>query len=137
MKRGAILSLLLLLTSCSHGSAISRQELHSLIRSFSSLASDTELALDYMREGRLTSTFATGHIQYIQNELQKDIKQLDRSTPAPGVEQAFEDSQQNVKALSSELAIISSDIAAGKDTSTEKGRIERTRIALEQTGASL
>jgi hypothetical protein len=53
------LLLLMLPTSCSHRSAISRAELSSIVRSSISLTSETEMSLDYVAEGRSTRNFTT------------------------------------------------------------------------------
>jgi hypothetical protein len=132
-----ILPMLVLLASCSHPSVISRDELHSILRSSISFTADAETSLDYVLQGRSTQNFAAGHFHYMADELEQSVKQLNQSKPSPGTEQAFMNSLQDVKALASELTAISFQTSDSNAISAAKKRIGEIRRALEKTSASL
>jgi hypothetical protein len=132
-----ILPILVLLASCSHPSVISRDELHSILRSSISFTSDAETSLDYVLQGRSTQNFAAGHFHYMADELEQSVKQLNQSKPGPGTEQAFMNSLQDLKALASELTAISFQTSDFNAISAAKKRIGEIRRALEKTSASL
>jgi hypothetical protein len=131
------LLLLMLPTSCSHRSAISRAELSSIVRSSISLTSETEMSLDYVAEGRSTRNFTSGHFRYIAREVEQNVRQLSESRPSPGIEQEFRNSEADVKELESELTTISSQAINARTISAAKQRITEIRGALEKTSASL
>jgi hypothetical protein len=133
----AILPTLVLLASCSHPSVISREELHSTLRSSISFAADAEASLDYVLQGRSTQNFVAGHFHYMADELEQSVKQLNQSKPRPGTEQAFTNSQQDMKALASELRDISFQTSDSNAISAAKQRIGEIRRALEKTSSSL
>jgi len=129
--------MLVLLVSCSHSSVISREELHSILRSSISSAAEAETSLDYVLQGHSTQNFAAGHFHYMADELEQSVKQLNRSKPSPGTEQAFTNSLQEVKDMTSELAAISFQTSDSNAIWAAKQRITEIRRALEKTSTSL
>lgn len=118
---------------------MSREELRSIVRSSISLATETEMSLDFVAQGRSTQSFANGHFRYIAKEVEQNVRQLSKSEPNSGMEQGFMESQGRVKSLASELTAICSQ-ATDTGTSTipaAKQRIREIRDALEKTSASL
>jgi hypothetical protein len=95
------------------------------------------MSLDYVLEGRSTQNFAAGHFHYMADELEQSVKQLNQSKPSPGTEQAFMNSQQDTKALASELTAISFQRSDSNAISAAKKRITEIRVALEKTSTSL
>jgi len=71
------------------------------------------------------------------DELEQSVKQLNQSKPSPGTEQAFTNSQQDMKALASELRDISFQTSDSNAISAAKQRIGEIRRALEKTSSSL
>jgi hypothetical protein len=129
--------MLVLLASCSRPSVISRNELHSILRSSISFTADAETSLDYVLQGRSTQNFAAGHFHYLADELEQSVKQLNQSKPSPGTEQTFMNSLQDVKDLASALTAISFQTSDSNAVSAAKQRIREIRMALEKTSASL
>jgi hypothetical protein len=129
----------MLLAACSHRPAMSREELHSIVRSSISLAKETEMSLDFVAQGRSTQSFANGHFRYIAKEMDQNVRQLSKSEPNSGMDLGFMESQGRVKRLASELTTICSQ-ATDTGASTipaAKQRIREIREALEKTSASL
>jgi hypothetical protein len=116
---------------------MSREELHSTLRSSISFAAEAETSLDYVLQGRSTQNFAAGHFHYMADELEQSVKQLNQSKPSPGTEQAFTSSLQDVKDLASELTAISFQTSDSTAISAANQRITKIRRALEKTSTSL
>jgi hypothetical protein len=133
----ALYPMLVLLVSCSHRSAISREELQSIIRSSISFAVEAETSLDYVAQGRSTRNFAAGHLHYIADELNERVSQLKESSPSPNDEQALKNTQRNIEALATELTAASSETNDSNVISAVKQQIIVIRRALEETSASL
>jgi len=131
------LPLVMLPASCSHRSAISREELRSIVRSSISFTNETEISLDYVAAGRSTRSFASGHFGYIAKQVEQNLRQLNESRPSPGIEQDCRNSQEDVKELASELTTISSQAIDASTIAAAKQRIAEIREALEKTSASL
>jgi hypothetical protein len=123
--------------SCLHRSAISREELRSIVRSSISLASETEMSLDYLAEGRSTRSFANGHFRYLAKQVEQNVRKLSEPRLSPGIEQDFRDSQEKVKALASELATISSQSTDTTAIRAAKQHITEIRRSLIKTSSSL
>lgn len=132
-----LLPLCMLPASCSHRSGISHEELRSIVRSSIALASDADMSLDYLAEGRSTQSFANGHFRYIAKQAEQNVRKLSDSRPSPGIEQDFQDSQEEVKALASELASISSQSTGASIIRAAKQHITEIRRSLIKTSASL
>jgi hypothetical protein len=118
---------------------MSREELRSIVCSSISLATETEMSLDFVAQGRSTQNFANGHFRYIAKEVDQNVRQLSKSEPNSGMDPGFMESQKRVKSLASELTAICSQ-ATDTGTSTipaAKQRIREIRDALERTSASL
>jgi hypothetical protein len=130
------LPLLMLPASCSHRSAISREELRSILRSSISLSAATEMSLDYVAAGRSTRRFASGHFRYLAEQAEQNFRQLSESRASPDIERDFRDSQENVKELASELTTISSQTIDASTIAAAKQRVMEIRGALEKTSAS-
>jgi len=127
----------MLVTSCSDRSAISREQLHSIVLSSISFAVEAETLLDYVGQGRSTRNFAAGHFHHMADEVEQSVKHLNKSKPGPGMEQSFNDSQKDVKALASELTAISSQTGDLNTIPAAKQRINEIRGALEKMNTSL
>jgi hypothetical protein len=133
----AILPLLMLMTSCSDRSTISREQLHSIVRSSISFAVEAEILLDHVGQGRSTRNFAAGHFHRMADEVEQSVKHLNKSKPSPGMEQSFSKSQKEVKTLASELTAISSQTGDLNTIPAAKRCIDKIRGALEQMNTSL
>jgi hypothetical protein len=129
--------ILLLLVSCSHPSAISRDELHSIVRSSVSFASEAVMLVDCLEEGRTTSSFSSGHFHYMADELKQRARRLEQSKTTPHNERAVEESRQNVEALASLLTVAASETSNRFELLSAKKKILMIRQALEKTSGSL
>ena len=66
----------LALVSCSRPKIISRDELRSDLLAAISLASETELFINQLQEGRATPEFAAGHLEYLRKDASRFANEL-------------------------------------------------------------
>ena len=127
---------LLVLLGCGTKQA-SRSEVHSAILKSISLASETEIFVQHVEEGRSTSQFALGHLQYLRDEVNRTgSANAKLNAPVPLV---------NVLAVDhSELSSLQREIDASRQSLGQPSgldaslkRIREIRIALQKADASL
>jgi hypothetical protein len=104
---------------------LQREDLADQVTLGASVASDTLLLIDLISAGKTTTNFVAAHRQYLAKEVQDIQRQLQKSQPATGLEQAFGQFSQNLQELqaiverlpshaSGELAVLKPRCAALK-----------------------
>lgn len=137
---GALLALpLVLLLGCGHKQA-SRSEVQSALLKSISLASESEIFIQYLGQGRSTSNFALGHLQYLRDEITRTISDNSKlntpPSPAPLTNALAIDNFQ-LRSLQQEIDASrqSSGQPGALDTSAQ--RIRQIRITLQKVNSSL
>ena len=125
------------LISCSRQKPLSRDELQSKLRSAESIAAEAGTLIDYIRHGRATHPYATGHIEYLSSDLARIAKELHNSLPAADASAQFGDGSQQVDALAEALNDLRSRIAQSDTLAPDQDQIARIRNALQQAVSSL
>jgi hypothetical protein len=125
------------LTSCSHEMPISHDELQSKLRLAASLAAETTLFIDYVRQQRATDQYAKGHIQYLSSEVDRLAKELHHALPTPGTEPQFADRVRQVDGLAAELSELRSRIDDPDELAREQNRFAVINQELQQAISSL
>jgi len=131
------LGLILLLSACSRHKTLTRDELRSEITSAKSLAAETEMFLDYVRENRATKHYAQGHIEYLAEEIEQSRKELQDSSPAQGEEDALQTLRAQFDALSTELHNLHGKLEDHAALATAKQRIDSIRQSLDDANSSI
>jgi hypothetical protein len=93
----------LILVSCSHTKTISREERRSDLLAAISLASETELFIDQLQEGRVTQTFAEVHIAYLHREASRSADRLRQAPADERMTGAIEKSRAHLDSLTTIL----------------------------------
>jgi cell division protein ZapA (FtsZ GTPase activity inhibitor) len=140
VKRAIIVALypvLILLASCSDQTAISHEELQSIVRSSISFAIEAETSLDHVAQGRSTRNFAAGHLHSIAGELNERMRRLKQSNPSPSDRQAFNDTQRDIETLAAEVTAVSHETNDSVAVMAAKQHMMAIRQALRATSASL
>src|SRR5690348_18230940 len=83
-RRLTAVLLLLLSTGCSQKKTLTSDELKSQLTRAISFASEEEMFVDYIREGRATSNFAEQHAAYLDAEIQRSADELAKAVPQFG-----------------------------------------------------
>jgi hypothetical protein len=126
-----------LLLSCAHRRTITREELRSDLISAISIASETELSIDFVSRKQSTRNFAVGQFTYLSNQLNDTAKELGRARAEAGLTQALKKNRTQVDALSSELNAVVHEIGRPEAMLESKKRVDAIRAALERAKASL
>jgi|SRR4051812_20809158 hypothetical protein len=128
-----ILSLSLTLVSCSRPQTISAKELRSDLLVAISLASETELFIHQLQEGRTTASFAEGHMAYLGKEARDSANELRQKH----ADNAMAGVLENCRAQLDSLAALVNDL---EDKSRDKKRLSagveqaaNIRMSLEHT----
>jgi hypothetical protein len=108
-----------------------RSHLHAAI----SLSAETELLLDYVDQGRSTSSYAAGHAHYLQLEAARLQEELGRGTPEPGVEPPVIVCRQQLRMLEEELRQLPSRADDSGALREMRRRVAGMRARLEQARA--
>jgi hypothetical protein len=131
-----LLVLFAVLLSCARQRRITRDELSSDLISAISVASATEMSIDFVSRGQATRNFAVGHFTYLSNQLKDAAKELDSSIPEAGLERKLRSSRAQMDALSSELNAVVHEIGRPEALSASKKRVDAIRKSLEEENAS-
>jgi hypothetical protein len=134
---GFALGFILALCACSRQKTLTTDEVRSQLLSARSLAAETEMFLDYVRENRATKHYARGHIEYLTEEIERSREELQESSPAQGEEDAVQKLRTQFDALEAELHNIHGklDDAAALAAATE--HLVSIRRALDGANSSI
>jgi hypothetical protein len=131
------LGFILVLSACSRHQTLTKEELRSELISAKSLAAETEMFLDYVRQNRATRNYAQGHIEYLTEEVEQSRKELQESLPAQGEEDARQKLSVQFDALEAELHTIRGRLNDQAALATAKEHVARIRQALDEANSSI
>ncbi len=131
------LGFILVMSACSRHKTLTKDELRSELISAKSLAAETEMFLDYVRQNRATRNYAQGHIEYLTEEVEQSRKELQESLPAQGEEDARQKLSVQFDALEAELHTIRGRLDDQAALATAKEHVARIRQALDEANSSI
>ena len=132
-----VLGSILTLSACSRHKTLTRDELRSEIFSAKSLAAETEIFVDYVRQKRATKHYAQGHIEYLAKQVENSRQELHQSSPVQGEEDAFQKLSAQFDALHAELHIIGKKLDDVNALATAKEHIARIRQTLDEANSTI
>ena len=127
----------LVLCACSRHETLTTDELRSQLISARSLAAETEIFLDYVRQNRATKSYAQGHIKYLTEEIERSREELQQSSPAQGEGNAVQQLRAQFDALNAELHIIRGKLDDANALTTAKEHIAKIRQALDEANSGI
>ncbi|MGI9075587.1 MAG: hypothetical protein ACR2JB_30630 [Bryobacteraceae bacterium] len=130
-----ILALLLAaaaLTSCSRKKTLGRDELRSEIRSAYSFVAESEMFIDYIRQGHATRHYAEGHATYLKDAVAQLDKELEQAAPEPGTQNVVSDCRSYMALLCRELSGIATNVGDNDALAVAGKRMENIRKSLER-----
>ena len=92
-----------MLAGCSRTKTIDREQARSALREARSFAAESELFLDFMRQGKATGRYAEGHAALIEDELAQSAKELEEASPEPEAEDSVRESRSVLAAARANL----------------------------------
>jgi hypothetical protein len=128
---------LLVIASCARTKTITDDELRSHVLSAISLASETELLIGQIENGRITQQFQAGHASYLRREAERIAQELTQSQIDSAHAQILRICSRQLDLLVRELTALqlpSDDKPALAPTSE---RVETIRKSLETAKAGL
>jgi hypothetical protein len=132
-----LLSALAALSGCSHKHTLNRDEVRSQIRLATSLAAETEMYVDYVRQGRVTRLFAREHAIRLQDTAKELMEELERAEPGPGAGTAVHECRMQLALICRELSNIRAAIGNDEALAAAKERIAKIHRSLERASSSL
>jgi len=134
---GFALGFILALCACSRQKTLTTDEIRSQLLSAKSLAAETEMFLDYVRENRATKHYAQGHIEYLTEEIERSREELQESSPAQGEEDAVRKLRTQFDALQAELHSIRGKLDDEAALAAAKEHLASIREALDEANSSI
>ena len=134
---GFVLGFILALCACSRQNTLTTDEIRSQLLSAKSLAAETEMFVDYVRQKRATKHYAQGHIEYLTEEVENSRQELHQCSPAQGEEDAFQKLSAQFDALHAELHIIGKKLDDVNALATAKEHIARIRQTLDEANSTI
>ena len=101
-----LLLVLAALCGCSRQNTLTSNDIRSEVLAITSFASEIEMFIDFVRQGRATKVFVRGHTKLLEKELSRDAQQLDHSIPSPEAQRDFQKCKDAVGLLRGELSTI-------------------------------
>jgi hypothetical protein len=132
-----VLGSILALSACSRHKTLTRDELRSQIFSAKSLAAETEIFVDYVRQKRATKHYAQGHLEYLAEQVENSRQELHQSSPVQGEEDAFQKLSAQFDALHAELHIVGGKLDDVNALATAKEHIARIRQTLDEANSTI
>jgi hypothetical protein len=134
-QAGVILASLLA-AGCSRQKTIDKDQMRSHLRSALSFNAETDLYVDYVRQGRATRHYAQEHAAYLEEAVSRSAKELEEGAAAPGIENALSECKTQLGLLHNELSGLqrTSDNNA---LNTAKQNLTKIRESLKKANSQL
>jgi len=131
------LGFILILCGCSRQKILTKDELRSELTSAKSLARETEMFLDLVRQNRVTKYYAQGHIEYLIEVIERSKEELEESSPAQGEEDAAQELKVHFYQLNTELRSIRGRLDEQAAVAAAKEHFAQIRHALDGADPSI
>jgi len=137
LRLSLVLTGSLLFAACSRQKTVTREDLRSDLVSSVSFAAEAETFIDHVRDGKSTSAFAQGHVEYIAKEVGRMAQELQESVPEPRTAGASQTARTQIDRLRTELNLLAANIDDKDAIAVSKDRIETIRKSLAEAVSSL
>jgi hypothetical protein len=127
----------LALVSCSRPKTISRDELRSDLLAAVSLASETELFIEQLQEGRATPAFAASHLDYLHKEASRSTDELRQAHADERMAGALENDHAQLDSLAMMLADLKEKSVDKESLSAARQQAAKIRMILEHAKSEL
>jgi hypothetical protein len=121
------------LASCSHNKTVGPDELRSQIRSANSFVAESELFIDYIRQGHAPHHYIEGHAAYLEHAVKQFEKELEQGNPEVGTGTVIHECITDMDLLRRELSSIAALSVNNHGLAAAKTRMERIRKSLQKT----
>ena len=125
------------LAGCSGTSTLSKEEIRSEVKSALSLAAETTLFIDYIRQSRPTRRYIEGEASYLRDEVKDSVKQFDKALPETGTENSINTCKTQLQLLDRELSSVPVEMGKADALAAANERISEIRNTLEKASSAL
>lgn len=125
------------LCACSSHKVLTADDLRSELFSANSYASEVEMFIDYVREGRATNTFAANHASQLANEIAHSEQELAGATPRPKDAKTFESCKAEFDFLRRELPVVPTLMGNDYALLAERGKVSASHQRLSAAASSI
>ena len=125
------------LVGCSGTSTLSEEEVRSEMKSDLSLAAETTLFIDYIRQSRPTRRYIEGEASYLRDEVNDSVKQFDKALPETRTENSINTCKAQLQLLDRELSNVPMETGNADALAAAKERISAIRNILEKASSAL
>jgi len=115
----------------------SRQDVQSDLIQSISLASEAETFTSYIRQGHSTYYFASGHLHYLLNEVNRTTQELSKTNPSPDLRNALNIDGVQLKLLAAQIERINRNLQHADVLADSEQQIREVRMTLVQANSSL
>jgi hypothetical protein len=119
------------------GSTASVEDVQSELAKSVSLASEAEMFVEYLGQGRSTAYFAEGHLHYLRDEVNRTTQEISDLHSDPGLMKVLNIDRAQLRLLEGEIDAASQNVGQSRALYLSAKRIREIRILLQQTSSSL
>jgi hypothetical protein len=123
--------------SCSRNKKVGLDELRSQIRSANSFVAESELFIDYIRQGHAPHHYIEAHAAYLEDAVKQFEKELEQGNPEAGTGTVIHECITDMDLLRRELSSIAALSANNHGLAAAKRRMETIRKSLQEAYSSV
>jgi hypothetical protein len=116
---------------------MTREDLKSDLKQSISLASEAETFVTYIGHGRSTSGFASGHLDYLSDEVKRNAQELSNVNASPDLMNLLNIDRVQLKLLAAQLENVKRHLEEPTILAASEEQIRKTRVTLVQASSSL
>jgi hypothetical protein len=125
------------LASCSRNKTVGRDEVRSQIRSANSFVAESEMFIDYIRQGHATHHYVEAHAAYLEDAVKQSEKELEQGNPEAGTGNAVRECITDMDLLRRELSGIAVLSGNNDGLAAAKERLDSIRKSLQKAYSSI
>jgi hypothetical protein len=125
------------LASCSRNKTVGRDEVRSQIRSANSFVAESEMFIDYIRQGHATHHYVKAHAAYLEDAVKQSEKELEQGNPETGTGNVIHECVTDMDLLRRELSGIAALSGDNDGLAAAKTRMESIRKSLQKAYSSI
>jgi len=135
-KCASIAVLFMFLVGCSSRKQLTVEDAKSQLTAAVSLAATVELSIGRADAGATTTSFDSGNLEYLRQEVEDTLKEFDKKQPAPDAQAAAGQCRDDLTKLRDEISQLQSNLTQDQ-RSQSKTRVHAIRESLQRTRATL
>jgi hypothetical protein len=116
---------------------MTREDLKSDLKQSISLASEAETFVTYIGHGRSTSGFASGHLDYLSDEVKRNAQELSKANASPDLINVLNVDRVQLNLLAAQIGNVKRHLQEAITLAGSEEQIRKTRVALIQASSSL